>query len=153
MSADSESSTELFGPQQHPVPRLEHCVADPARVQLRLAPGADNSSRAVRSISPIRSAQRAGDSASGLLAAGAARAGQRQAWTRAAVDEQGCEPAAESRGRVVDSDGQHREGQLSVPVVLAPVGVGAQAAQRVTDGAVGTLDLGVGVRLCSPSRR
>jgi hypothetical protein len=49
---------------------------------------------------------------------------------RAAVDEEG--RVAQSRGCVVD--GYNSEGQLLVPIVLAPVGIGAQ---RITDDSQG----------------
>ncbi len=58
----------------------------------------------------------------------------------AAVDEEGCQVATKRRRRVVD--GEHGERQVTVPVVRAAVGEGAQS---VADDAVGALHLGVGV--------
>jgi hypothetical protein len=54
--------------------------------------------------------------------------------------KKGVSPSPRVEASVVD--GEHREGQLPVPVVLASVGVGAQ---RITDDAVSQLYLGVGV--------
>ena len=59
---------------------------------------------------------------------------------RAAVDEEGREAVAESRGSVVDGKlGKH---EMQIPVVLAAVGVGAQ---RVAYDTVSPLHLGIGV--------
>ena len=57
-----------------------------------------------------------------------------------AVDEKRRQVVTERRGGIVD--GKHGERQVTVPVVLAAVGV---RAQRVADDAVGPLHLGVGV--------
>ncbi len=56
------------------------------------------------------------------------------------VDEEGGEPVAQGQGHVVD--GEHCEGQLAVPVVLVPVGIGVQ---RIANDSVGPLNLGIGV--------
>ena len=59
---------------------------------------------------------------------------------RAAVDEEGREAVAKSRGSVVDGKlGKH---EMQIPVVLAAVGVGAQS---VADHTVSPLHLGIGV--------
>ncbi len=122
---------QLLGPQQHPVPHLEHRV-DAASVELRLALLLRHRQELAHSPGVARR----------CLVRGAVggRGGQRQAPVRPPVDEEGREPVAQDGGRIVD--GEHGERQLSVPVVLAPV---REGAQRVPDDAVGALDLGVGV--------
>ena len=59
---------------------------------------------------------------------------------RAAIDEKGRQVVAERGGSILD--GELGEREMTVPIVLAAVGVGAQ---RVADDAVSALDLGVGV--------
>jgi hypothetical protein len=67
---------------------------------------------------------------------------ERKSRVRAAVDEEGRQAVAEGGRRVVDGELGWQE--VDVPVVLAPVGVGAQRIANDSD-AVGPLHLGVGV--------
>ena len=64
---------------------------------------------------------------------------EREARVRAAVDEERHQVVAERGGSIVD--GELGEREMTVPVVLASVGVDAQ---RVADDAVGPIHLGVG---------
>jgi len=109
----------VLGPQQRPVPRLEHRV-HPARVQLRLP--LLLCSRQELADYQLQLAHPPGIEC-WRFARALYRDRQRQARMYATVDG-GREAVAQGRGRVVD--GENGEGQLPVPVVLAPVGEGAQ---------------------------